>query len=169
MIQKGGIVPTNKICSMKVIYCFSFCFDDIKSCWWFLVIILFFLTSILTVTWFDQHQYKQNPERYEWIISTDHNKMQWNWNGFHNYTNILQQHLYGISLTHWGRVMHLCVDDLIINGTDNGLAPGQHQAIIRTSAGILLIVPLRTNFSEISIGILTFSVNKMRLKVPSAK
>ena len=65
--------------------------------------------------------------------------------------------------------MHLCLDDLTINGSDNGLVPGQCQAIIRTSAGILLIGPLQTNFFEILIEILTFSFKKMRLKVRSAK
>ena len=40
-------------------------------------------------------------------------------------------------LTHWGRVMHIC--KLTITGSDNGLSPGQHQAIIWTNAGILLI------------------------------
>ena len=33
-------------------------------------------------------------------------------------------------LTHWGRVTHICVDKLTINGSDNGLSPGQRQAII---------------------------------------
>ena len=36
-------------------------------------------------------------------------------------------------------------------GSDNGLLPGQLQAIIWTSDGILLIGPLWTNFSEIEI------------------
>ena len=40
------------------------------------------------------------------------------------------------ALTHWGRVTHICVDDLSIIGTDNGLAPGRCQPIIWTSAGI---------------------------------
>ena len=40
---------------------------------------------------------------------------------------------------------------LTIIGSDNGLSPGQGQAIIWTNAGILLIGPLGTNFSEISI------------------
>ena len=35
--------------------------------------------------------------------------------------------------------------------SDNGLAPGRRQAIIYTNAGILLIGPLKTNFSEILI------------------
>ena len=54
-------------------------------------------------------------------------------------------------------------------GSDNGLLPGWHQAIIGTNAGILLIGPLGTNFSEFLIVIHTFSFKKMRLKVSSAK
>ena len=72
-------------------------------------------------------------------------------------------------LTHWGRVTHICVGKLTIIGSDNGLSPGRRQAIIWTNAGILLIRPLRTNFSENSIEILTFSFRKMRLKMSSAK
>ena len=47
------------------------------------------------------------------------------------------------SLTHWGRVTHICVGDLTIISSDNGLSPGRHQAIIWTNAGILLISILR--------------------------
>ena len=54
-------------------------------------------------------------------------------------------------------------------GLDNGLLPGQRQAIIWTNAGILLIGPLRTNFSEILIEIPIFSFKKMHLKESSAK
>ena len=64
---------------------------------------------------------------------------------------------------------HICVSNLIIIGSDNGLSPGRRQAIIWTNAGIFLIGPLRTNFNEILIEILTFSFKKMRLKVSSAK
>ena len=49
------------------------------------------------------------------------------------------------SLTHWGRMM------LTTIGSDNGFLPSGHQAIIYTSAGILLIRILGTNF----IGILS--------------
>ena len=45
--------------------------------------------------------------------------------------------------------MHICVSKLTIIGSDNGLLPERHQVIIWTSAGILLIGPLQTNFSEI--------------------
>ena len=72
-------------------------------------------------------------------------------------------------LTHWGRVTHICVGKLTIIATDNGLSPIRRQAIIWTNAGILLMKPLETNFSENSIEILTFSFTKMRLKVSSAK
>ena len=60
--------------------------------------------------------------------------------------------------------MHICVSNLTIIGSDNGLSPGQRQAIILTNAGILLIGPLGTNFNEILIKIHTFSFKKMKLK-----
>ena len=72
-------------------------------------------------------------------------------------------------LTHWGRVTHICVGKLAIIGSDNGLSPGRRQAIIWTNAGILIIGPLGTNFSEILIVINTFSFKKMHLKMSSAK
>ena len=59
-------------------------------------------------------------------------------------------------LTHWGRVTHICVSKLTIIGSDNGLSPGRRQAIIWTNAGLLVIGPLATKFSEILIEILTF-------------
>ena len=72
-------------------------------------------------------------------------------------------------LTHWGQVMHICVRNQTIIGSDNGLSPGRRQAIIWTNAGILLIGPLGSNSSEILIAIDTFSFNKMHLKLSSAK
>ena len=74
-----------------------------------------------------------------------------------------------LPLTHWGRVTHICVSKLTIIGSDNGLSPDRRQAIIRTNAGIWLIGPFGTNFSEILIEILTFSFEKMCLKVSSVK
>ena len=50
-----------------------------------------------------------------------------------------------------GRVTYICVSKLAIIGSDNGLSPDRRQAIIGTKAGILLIGPLGTNFSEILI------------------
>ena len=70
-----------------------------------------------------------------------------------------------MSLTYWGRVTHICVSKLTIIGSDNGLFHGRRQAITWTNAGTLLIGPLRTNFSETSIGIHIFSFNKMNFKM----
>ena len=82
----------------------------------------------------------------------------------------LKQMSLGVNLlTHWGRVMHICVGKLTIIGSDNGLSPERRRAIIWTNAGILLIGSLGTNFSEISIEIQTFSLKKIRLKMSSAK
>ena len=68
------------------------------------------------------------------------------------------------TLTNWGRVTHICVGNLTIIGSDNGLSPGRHQAIIWTDAGILLIGPSGTDFSEILIKIHTHSFKKIRLE-----
>ena len=62
---------------------------------------------------------------------------------------------------------HICVDNLTIIGSDNGLSPRRRQAIIWTNAGILLTEPLGTNFSELLIEIITFSFKKMHLKMSS--
>ena len=64
---------------------------------------------------------------------------------------------------------HICVSKLTIIGSDNGLSPDRRQAIIWHNAGLVLIGPLGTNFSEILIEILTFSFKKICLKVSSAK
>ena len=48
-------------------------------------------------------------------------------------------------LTDWDRGTHICVNI----GSGKDLSPAQHQSIIWTNAGILLIGPLGTNFSEI--------------------
>ena len=74
-----------------------------------------------------------------------------------------------LGLTHWGRVTHICISKQTSIGSDNGFSPGRHQAIIRTDAGILLIGPLGTNFSEISIEIHILSFKKMHLKMSSGK
>ena len=64
---------------------------------------------------------------------------------------------------------HFCVSKQDNIGSDNGLSPGRRQAIIRTKAGIMLIRPLGTNFSEILIETLIFSFKQMRLKASFAK
>ena len=61
----------------------------------------------------------------------------------------------------------MCVSNLIIIGSDNGLSPARHQAI--SESMLDYCYPLGTNFSEILIEILTFSFKEMRLKVSFAK
>ena len=63
----------------------------------------------------------------------------------------------------------ICVIELPIIGSDNGLSPGRHQAIIWTNAGMLLIRTLGINFSEIWSEIHTLPFNKMYLKMSSGK
>ena len=72
-------------------------------------------------------------------------------------------------LTHWDRMTHTCVGKLNSIASDDGLSPGRHQAIIWTNAESLFIGPLGTNFSEILIKIKIFSLNKIHLKMSSAK
>ena len=70
---------------------------------------------------------------------------------------------------HWSRVTHICVSNLTTIGSDNGLSPDRRQAIIWINAGILLILPLGTNFSETSIETHIVLYKKMRLKMSSAQ
>ena len=59
----------------------------------------------------------------------------------------------------------ICVFNLAINGSDNGLSPGQCQAVIWTNIGIPSIGELGANISEILIEIYTYSFKKMHLKM----
>ena len=54
-------------------------------------------------------------------------------------------------------------------GSNNGLVPNRHQAIIETNAGLLSIEPFGTNFSEIVIKIQNFSFTKIHLNISPAK
>ena len=68
--------------------------------------------------------------------------------------------------------MHICVSELTIIASDNGLSPGRRQAIIWTKYEIVLIGPLETTFNEIFSEIHTFFFNmwkKMHLKMSSGK
>ena len=51
--------------------------------------------------------------------------------------NVFENHMQNVgyfiqALTHWGRVMHICISKLTIIGSDNGLSPRRRQAIIWT-------------------------------------
>ena len=74
-----------------------------------------------------------------------------------------------IVLTHWGPVTFICVSNLTILSSDNGLSPGRRQAIIWSNAGKVLLGPLGINFSDILIEFHTFSFKKMHLKSACAK
>ena len=74
----------------------------------------------------------------------------------------------------WTQWSKYALVNYVTFGSDNGLSPGQRQAIIWSSVGILIIGPLGTIFSEILIGIQTFSIKKMKkmhlkLKMSSVK
>ena len=53
--------------------------------------------------------------------------------------------------------------------SDNGFTPNKHQAIIQTNANMLFIGHVEINFSEISIKIQQFPLQKMNLKMTSLK
>ena len=59
---------------------------------------------------------------------------------------------------------HICVSELTNIGSDNGLSPGARQAIIWNNIVLLLIEPLGTNVSELSIGIQTFFIQENALE-----
>ena len=52
-------------------------------------------------------------------------------------------------LSQWNRVTHICISNITITGSDNGLSSARRQAIIYANAGLLSIGTLGTNFSEI--------------------
>ena len=61
------------------------------------------------------------------------------WNYYHISLGAMSQ----LNEAKWHAYVSL---NLAIIGSDNGLSPDWHQAISQTSAGILLIGPLGTNF-----------------------
>ena len=65
-------------------------------------------------------------------------------------------------LTHWCRVTHICVDKLTIIGSDMACRLDSTKPL---SEPVLEYCQLETNFSEISIGIQTFSFKKVHLKM----
>ena len=95
------------------------------------------------------------------LLFTWYKTLIWYWINMYQYLGNLQ-----LIEAEWRMI---CVSKLAIIGSDNGLLPGLHQAIIWTSARILLIRPLGTNFSEGLNEIQTFSLKKICFKVCSAK
>ena len=100
-------------------------------------------TAANTVIW--DPSYLWHEAISQWRSKTDRNKES---NRLPIYITV---YLWKLLLTHWGRLTHICVSKLTSIASDNGLSPGRRQAIIWTNAGILIIGPLWTNFSEILI------------------
>ena len=123
--------------------------------------------SISTAITLEILQSCTQPSMCKWYISIFISVLLWF--TLYKWFNIYWSTLGRLLLTHRGRVTHICVSKLTIIGSGNGLSPDRRQPIIWTNAGILLIGPLGTNFSDMSIEILIFSFKKMRLKVSSAK
>ena len=69
-----------------------------------------------------------------------------------------------MQISHWGRVTQICLDNLTINGSDNGLAPLRRQTIIWINAAILSIIPEGTYFSET-----LFKIQKFYFRKPTWK
>ena len=65
--------------------------------------------------------------------------------------------------------IYICVGNLTIIGSDNGLSLAQHQAIIWTNARILLIGPTGTNITLILNQNLSIFIQEKALKLMSAK
>ena len=104
-----------------------------------------------------------SPQWLIWLMKTNHGGHYWDCvTGTLSY---LASHWYSPR----GQVTHTCFTKITIIGLDNGLSLGRRQAIIWTNAGILLLGPLGTNFSEILIEIQAFSLKAIRLKISSAK
>ena len=109
--------------------------------------------------------------RLEGIVTHNFNKMTHLVQTFSNALYRMKDFIFWFKfcLTHWGRVTHICVGKLSIIGSDNGLPPGRHQAIIWTNAVLLSIGPLGTNVSQIILKIQTFSFKNLHLKMSSGK
>ena len=71
---------------------------------------------------------------------------------------------YVLMTIHWGRVTHKCVSKLTLIGSDNGLAPGRHQAIIWTNAILLLTGPLEQTPMKFQSKFIHFQSRKCILK-----
>ena len=144
----------------------------LKGNFWKKFIAYFVPTSTNTKFLTEYHIYISSMFEEISIMYTIWKKKKPSWNNIRFQLSVIHSNemIYRTGLsTHWGRVTHICVDNLTNIDSDNGLSPGRRQAIIWTNAGILLIWPLGTNFSEILSKIKKISFTKMHLKLSSAK
>ena len=61
------------------------------------------------------------------------------------------------TLIQWGRTTYICISKLTIIGSDNGLSPGRHQAIIWTIARILLMNASSAKWRPSCLGLIELS------------
>ena len=94
---------------------------------------------------------------------TRHQHSQWSPSSRLLYTTLCLTHLRLVPHTVYASVNCISI------GSDDCLAPIRYQAIISTSAGLLSIRPLGTNFSKILIKIQDFSFTEMHLNIVSVK
>ena len=91
----------------------------------------------------------------------------WNFNIFPIFLFLEPGFVYEKFLWIYSWVCQLC--NRLSIGLDNGVSPIRRQAIIKTDARLLSIVPLATNFSELLIETQIFSFTKMLLEISFAK
>ena len=87
---------------------------------------------------------------------------------YNNLINI-KSSLHVPPLTHWGRKMHICIDNLTINASENLLVTWLALSHYLNQCWNTINWTQGTNFSEIVIEIHTFSFKKTHLKMSSSK
>ena len=74
-----------------------------------------------------------------------------------------------LQLTHWGRVIHICVDKLVHHWYITVVCSAPSHYLIQYWLILDWTIGTETNFRAIRIEIWRFSCKKMHLKMPSAK
>ena len=113
----------------------------------------------------DEKSIEQNPRVPAQDWNGNKTSCLYPWGKYLRYRISLQLQEYFTVIKGW--VTQLCISELIIIGSDNGLVPGRHQVFIWTNDRILSIWPL--GIIEILIEIHTFSFQKIHLQISSAK
>ena len=139
-----------------------------------------YMTLILNLTPLNAHYIyifineKTGPKSRDWyheryLVKTQTVNSNLKWNRLADVTLFFEVQL----LKLWGYIIEagwrIYVSKLNIIGSDNGLSPDRRQAIIWTNAGILLIWPLGTHFSDMLIEINTSSFKKIYFKMSCEK
>ena len=60
----------------------------------------------------------------------------------------INKQIFLLLLTHWGRLTHICISELTIIGSDNGLSPRRRQTIIWNNVNWTLRNKLQWNFNR---------------------